>query len=102
MANKKFSLDEKASERAVVTVLGSDKVGIVANITDILARHNANIADISQTLLEDVFAMIMLIELDELDTDFEQLKEELQNKGEEMGVKIMLQHEKVFSYMHRI
>ncbi|AGB40313.1 ACT domain-containing protein [Halobacteroides halobius DSM 5150] len=93
---------EKNKERAVVTVLGSDKVGIVAEITEILAEHNANIIDISQTLLEDLFAMIMLVELDDLDTDFETLGQQLEEEGERLGVKIMLQHEKVFRYMHRI
>lgn len=93
---------EEIPERAVVTVLGSDKVGIVSEVTEVLAQHNANIADISQTLLEDLFAMIMLVDLNEIDTDFDQLNEELEAKGEEMGVKIMLQHEKVFRYMHRI
>jgi ACT domain-containing protein len=89
-------------DRAVMTVLGGDKVGIVAKVTEVLAQHNANIADINQTLLEDVFGMMMLIELDKLDTSFEELQKELEKTGEELGVKIMLQHEKVFHYMHRI
>ncbi|MGM0370121.1 MAG: ACT domain-containing protein [Bacillota bacterium] len=94
--------ENQEQERAVVTVLGSDKVGIVAEITDLLAKHNANIIDITQTLLEDLFTMIMLVELDDLDTDFETLNQELEEKGTELEVKIMLQHEEVFSYMHRI
>ncbi len=94
--------DDSIPNRAVVTVLGGDKVGIVAEVTDLLAKHNANIADISQTLLEDLFAMMMLVELDDADTDFEELNQKLETKGEELGVKIMLQHEKVFRYMHRI
>ena len=94
--------ENQDQERAVVTVLGSDKVGIVAEITDLLAKHNANIIDITQTLLEDLFTMIMLVELDDLDTDFETLNQELEEKGADLEVKIMLQHEEVFSYMHRI
>ena len=93
---------EQEKERAVVTVLGSDKVGIVSEVSNLLAKHNANIADISQTLLEDLFTMIMLVELDDLDTDFETLNQELEEKGQELEVKIMLQHEEVFRYMHRI
>ncbi|GAB6138806.1 ACT domain-containing protein [Halanaerobaculum tunisiense] len=96
------NIEDNNQEQAVVTVLGSDKVGIVAEVTDILAQHNVNIIDISQTLLEDLFAMIMLVELDDLDTDFETLSEQLEAEGEELGVKIMLQHEQVFRYMHRI
>lgn len=89
-------------ERAVVTVLGSDRVGIVAQVTKLLALHNANIVDISQTLLEDLFTMIMLVEVDALDTNFEKLQQELEEVGDELKVKIMLQHEKTFRYMHRI
>ena len=94
--------EELDKERAVVTVLGSDKVGIVSEVSNLLARHNANIADISQTLLEDLFTMIMLVELEQLDIDFETLSQELEEKGQELEVKIMLQHEEVFRYMHRI
>ncbi len=90
------------NERAVVTVLGGDKVGIVAKVTEVLAANNANIVDISQTLLEDLFSMIMLIEIDELEEDFETLKKDLEETGDELEVKIMLQHEEIFRYMHRI
>ncbi|GAB6099962.1 ACT domain-containing protein [Halanaerocella petrolearia] len=93
---------ETEQEQAVITVLGSDKVGIVAEVSEVLAQHNANILDISQTLLEDLFAMIMVVELDGLDTDFEDLSKQLEEEGEKLGVKIMIQHEKVFRYMHRI
>ena len=96
------NIEDNNQEQAVVTVLGSDQVGIVAEITDILAQHNVNIVDISQTLLEDLFAMIMLVEIDDLDTDFETLSEQLETEGEDLGVRIMLQHEQVFRYMHRI
>ncbi len=93
---------EKDNERAVVTVLGGDKVGIVAKVTEVLAKNNANIVDISQTLLEDLFSMIMLIEIDNLKEDFETLKKNLEETGNELEVKIMLQHEEIFRYMHRI
>ncbi len=95
-------MTKKDNERAVVTVLGGDKVGIVAKVTEVLAGNNANIVDISQTLLEDLFSMIMLIEIDNLKKDFETLKENLEQTGDELEVKIMLQHEEIFRYMHRI
>ena len=95
-------MTKKDNERAVVTVLGGDKVGIVAKVTEVLAANNANIVDISQTLLEDLFSMIMLIEIDNLKKDFETLKENLEQTGDELEVKIMLQHEEIFRYMHRI
>ncbi len=95
---------EKANEgeRAVVTVLGSDKVGIVAKVANTLAEHNVNIIDISQTLLEDLFSMIMLVEVKDLRKDFESLNEDLEELSEDLQVKIMLQHEEVFRFMHRI
>ncbi len=89
-------------QKAVITVLGSDRVGIVAKVTTILAEHNANIIDITQTLLDDLFSMIMMVEVDDLTTSFEELQKDLEDSGEELGVKIMLQHEKAFRYMHRI
>ena len=95
-------MTKKDTERAVVTVLGGDKVGIVAKVTEVLAANNANIVDISQTLLEDLFSMIMLIEIDDLKQDFEKLKNDLEKTGDELEVKIMLQHEEIFRYMHRI
>ncbi|OCL27757.1 hypothetical protein U472_04185 [Orenia metallireducens] len=94
--------NNNSHERAVVTVLGSDKVGIVAKVTATLAEHNANIIDISQTLLDDLFTMIMLVEVSDLTNGFESLNKELESIGNDLEVKIMLQHEKVFRYMHRI
>ncbi|WP_408955572.1 ACT domain-containing protein [Natroniella sp. ANB-PHB2] len=93
---------DKSEQRAIVTVLGADKVGIVAKITTILAEHNANIVDISQTLLEDIFSMIMLVEISELKADFETLNKELRELEEEINVEIKLQHENIFKYMHRV
>ncbi|WP_345947207.1 ACT domain-containing protein [Natroniella acetigena] len=92
----------KSGERAVVTVLGADKVGIVAKVTTVLANHNANIVDISQTLLEEIFSMIMLVEISELKTDFETLNKKLTELEEEINVEIKLQHENIFKYMHRV
>jgi ACT domain-containing protein len=88
-------------QRAVVTVMGQDKVGIVAGITSALAEANVNIIDISQTLLQDIFAMLLMVELSD-NTDLTVLHDQLEAKGQEIGVKIMVQHEDVFRYMHRI
>ncbi|WP_027339446.1 ACT domain-containing protein [Halonatronum saccharophilum] len=93
---------ETGQKRAVLTVLGSDKVGIVAKVTALLAKHNANILDISQTLLEDLFSMIMLIDIEDLSLDFETLNKELEELSKELEVQIKLQNEEVFRYMHRI
>ncbi|MEZ4357503.1 MAG: ACT domain-containing protein [Eubacteriales bacterium] len=88
--------------RAIVTVLGTDKAGIIANVSDTLFKSNVNILDISQTILEEYFAMIMLVDLTELNISFESLKEQLKTLGEKIGVQIRIQREEIFNAMHRI
>jgi ACT domain-containing protein len=89
-------------ERAVVTVIGKDRVGIVANISSILAKHNVNILDISQTIMQDLFAMIMLVDISQADVDLSTLRSEIEAKAKEMGLQAIVQHENIFNYMHRI
>ena len=88
-------------EKAVVTVMGDDKVGIVAGITKILADHKCNILDISQTLTQGIFAMILVIELPEA-LDLLLLRDQLEEAGKKLGVKVVLQHADIFQFMHRI
>ena len=88
-------------EKVVVTVMGEDRVGIVAGITKELAASNCNIIDISQTLRQGIFAMILLIELPET-LDLLLLREQLEEAGTQLGVKVVLQHADIFQYMHRI
>jgi ACT domain-containing protein len=89
-------------DQVVVSVLGVDKVGIVAKITGLLARSNANIVDISQTIMGDLFTMIMLVDLADTTLELEVLRKRLEALGKKIGVQIIVQHEKVFRYMHRI
>jgi len=89
-------------ERAVVTVIGEDRVGIVANVASVLANHNVNILDISQTIMQDLFAMIMLVDISQSDADLSNLRKELEGKAEKLGVQILIQHEDIFRFMHRI
>lgn len=88
--------------RAVITVIGKDQVGIIAGITAILAAHGVNILDISQTILDDFFTMITVVDLEGCNTSLPELKKELEEKGQELGVDVRTQHEDVFNYMHRI
>jgi len=88
-------------EKAVVTVMGYDQVGIVAEITKILAANECNIIDISQTLLHGIFAMIILINFP-TELDITVLREKLLKAGEKMGIQATIQHEDIFRYMHRI
>lgn len=93
---------EEMNMRAVITVIGHDKVGLIANISAILAKSNVNILDISQTIMQDLFTMMMLTDLDGLNTDFSELKEKLSKKGEELGVDVRIQREEIFHSMHKL
>lgn len=88
--------------KAVVTVTGKDKVGIIALASSECAKFGANIVDISQTVLKEYFAMIMLVELDGLNTDFAKFADEIQKAGSDNGVDIRVMHEDIFNSMHRI
>jgi ACT domain-containing protein len=88
--------------RAVITVTGKDKVGIIAMTSNECAKYGANIIDISQTVMKEYFAMIMLTELDELTLDFSEFSEKLKEAGRQNGVEISVMHEDIFNAMHRI
>ena len=88
--------------KGVITVLGCDRVGIIASITGILARTNVNILDISQTIMQNIFSMIMMVDLSKMTVEFSDLSEQLKRVGEELGVEIRLQREEIFTSMHRI
>lgn len=88
--------------RAILTVLGSDRAGIVAAITQVLANHDANILDISQTILQGIFTMTMLVDLTAVSVEFDALKEELDEVAQSLGVQVMLQREDVFRFMYRL
>lgn len=93
---------DQEAERGIVTVVGRDRVGIIARVAGILAESNVNILDISQTVLQGFFAMIMIVDLSSSRSNFSELRQKLEDSGEEMGLKITLQHEDVFRYMHRV
>lgn len=86
--------------RAIVTVLGKDQVGIIASVCTLLSQEGANILDISQTVLEDYFTMVMFVDL--ADKDFTQIANTLEKAGEEKGLVIRIQREDIFNAMHRI
>ncbi|MDD4690196.1 MAG: ACT domain-containing protein [Eubacteriales bacterium] len=88
--------------RAVITVIGQDKVGIIAGVSGILAEDSVNILDISQTIMQDVFTMIMLVDLATSDKTFEDVNEKLQAFAKSKEVTIHLQHKNIFNAMHRI
>ncbi len=93
--------DAETSNRAIITVLGSDRPGIVAAVSGALADREANILDISQTILQGIFTMTMLVELGD-SVEFSELKGKLDVLSESLGVQITLQREDVFRYMYRL
>ena len=88
--------------KAVVTVVGKDRTGIIARVSGLLYQNGINILDIAQTIMQDIFTMITLIDTTNSSLDFAELKTELEKVGEELGVAITLQHEDLFNSMHRI
>ena len=87
---------------AIVTVVGQDKVGIIAAVCALLAEHNVNILDISQTILQGSFTMVMAVDLGGDQVALGELRQKLQTLGEEMGITIHIQREEIFDAMHRI
>lgn len=91
-----------SSSRFVITVIGLDRVGIVAGITRVMSDHNVNIADIRQTIMNDLFTMIMLAEGKSENFDVTAFQEAMTAIGKELGVQVIVQHEDIFRFMHRI
>lgn len=91
-----------SKSRVIITVLGSDRSGIVAAVTGVLARHDVNILDISQTILQGIFTMTMLADLGDHAEDFLTIQQELAQLAGELGVQISMQREEVFRFMYRL
>ncbi len=88
--------------RAVITVIGKDMVGILARVSEACARHNINVMEVTQSILQDLFAMIMMVEISRSDVPFTQFEDELSAIGKEMGLSVHAMHEDIFNAMHTI
>ena len=88
--------------KAVITVTGRDVVGIIAKVSAACAEHHANIVDISQSVLSEYFAMIMLADIDNLSISFSEFVDILSNSGRERGLAVQVMHEDIFNSMHHI
>ena len=88
--------------KAIISVIGKDRPGIIAKVSGKLFELNANIEDISQTIMQSTFTMIMLVNIEKAPVTMKELKEELNVLGNEIGVSIHLQHEDVFNAMHKV
>ena len=89
-------------KRTIITVVGKDTVGIIAKVCNYLAEVNVNIEDISQTIVQGFFNMMMIVDASGCTKPFAGLSEDLKKLGEEIGVSIQCQHEDIFDMMHRI
>ncbi len=94
--------EDGSGNRIVITVIGPDRVGIIAAVSNILAENGVNILDISQTIMQEFFVMILVADMEKASVDLVSLKDLLHEKGKELQVRIDAQHEDVFNYMHRI
>lgn len=88
--------------KAILTVIGKDKSGIIAKVSTCLAENDVNIEDISQTIVQGNFTMLMLCDLEKSKLSLTALGERLKTLGEEIGVSIRVQHEDIFNAMHKI
>ena len=88
--------------KAIVTVVGKDRIGIIANVCTLLAHYQVNILDISQTVMQGYFTMMMAVDTSKSEIPFAELAKKLDAKGVEMGMSIRLQREDIFEAMHRV
>ena len=88
--------------RAVITVIGKDTVGILAKVSTLCSEYHANVIEVTQSVLQDMFAMIMLVDISQLNANFNQLVDHMTTLGENLGLKVHVMHEDIFNSMHRI
>jgi ACT domain-containing protein len=88
--------------KAIITVIGKDTVGILAKVSDACAQASVNIVEVTQSVLQDMFAMIMLIDITGLNADFSELVDKMNNLGTQLGLSIHTMHEDIFNSMHSI
>jgi len=88
--------------KAIVTVIGKDTKGIIAKVSNFLYERDINIEDISQTIMQDYFSMVMMVNIKDIKTPFSTISKEISELGKEIGLEIRIQSEEIFNAMHRI
>ena len=88
--------------RAVITVIGKDNGGILHKVSGVCAEYHANVLEVTQSVLQDMFAMIMMVDITDMTTDFTKLSDKLTTLGTDLGLSIHTMHEDIFNAMHRI
>lgn len=88
--------------KSILTVIGKDKVGIIAGVSNELQRLNINILDVNQTIIDEFFTMIMMLDLKLSNSNFEEIKKSLELKGKELGVDVKIQREEIFNSIYSV
>lgn len=88
--------------RAVITVIGKDMVGILAKVSTVCAENGVNVLEVTQSILQEMFAMIMMVDISGSTVPFSELSDKLTDLGDTMGLRIHVMHEDIFNSMHRI
>ena len=96
------SADKRKSNRIIITAFGKNRSGILAGLTTTLAKYSCDILDLSQKLLQELFTVMLLVDISKSTVDFETVKTEMIKAGEELDLKVIIQHEDIFNVMHRI
>ena len=97
-----MALPREESSRAIITVLGRDQIGIIAWVSGRLAEYSVNILDISQTIVNEFFTMIMVVDINSANLELVALARMLEDEGKDKGLQVKVQHEDIFAFMHRI
>jgi len=97
-----MALPKEESNRAIITVLGRDQIGIIAWVSGRLAEYSVNILDISQTIINEFFTMIMVVDINPTNLELVALSRMLEDEGRDKGLQVKVQHEDIFTFMHRI
>ena len=95
-------MEQTNDQTVVITVVGRDTIGIIARVSQVLYDCHVNIKDISQTIMEDIFTMIMLVDMSKSTLDIKELSDRMDELGKEIGLSILLQRSDLFNAMHRI
>lgn len=88
--------------KAIITVMGKDQVGILAKVSTVCANYNLNVLEVNQTIINTMFNMIMVVDIDNIKSNLKEFKEEMENIGKELKMKIHVMHEDIFNSMHKI
>lgn len=88
--------------RAVITVIGKDMVGILAGVSNICSDHKVNIIEVTQSIMQDMFAMIMMVDISNANIPFADLRDEMSEFGKKNALSVHIMHEDIFNSMHRI